>query len=267
MRPGAHASFGNRYPPQPNPVRVPEQRAHRMNPPHDHQRRIVAAASRIDVSDVSSRLLFPTPQQGPWLPFRRYAETIATSRKKPGPHSHNRELVAVYVLEGNVDHEDGRRERTSLASGDVLTLTAGQETEHQLMIGKGRTASWVSLVLALPSTTAATWNVARLRPVRPPPAADGTIQTDLVGGTTGIRAETGLNWTEIEFVQEGTSFVHVGNERRAVAYVLRGPGSIENQSTDTGVGMMMEGVAGVALTGEPGFRVLLASVPCPGDVH
>lgn len=239
-----------------------------MSPTHDHQRRIVVVSSRIDISDVSARLLFPTQEQGPWLPFRRYAETIATSRKKPGPHSHAHELVAVFVLEGNVEHEDSKKQRLSLATGDVVTLAAIQESEHQLMIGKGRTARWVSLVLALPeSLNAPSPRVEHLRPTRPAPAADGTVQTELIGGKTGLREGTGLRWTDIEFVDAGTTFAHVGSDRRAVAYVVGGPGSIENRSTDTGEGMLLEGVAGVALTGSPGFRVLLASVPCLETVH
>src|SRR5439155_15570348 len=40
------------------------------------------AQGQIDASDVTTRLLFPTSQQGLWSPFERFAETIATARKK-----------------------------------------------------------------------------------------------------------------------------------------------------------------------------------------
>jgi len=79
---------------------------------------------QIDASDVTTRLLFPTSQQSPWSPFERFAETIATARKKEGLHSHNAEEVVVYVLEGYVDHESDGGQPATLTQGSVLVLTA-----------------------------------------------------------------------------------------------------------------------------------------------
>src|SRR6266567_2186287 len=113
------------------------------------------AQGQIDASDVTTRLLFPTSQQGPWLPFERFAETIATARKKEGLHSHQTEEVFVYVLEGYVDHESDGGQHATLTEGSVLVLTAHEPIRHELVMQKGRSARWLSIVLRIPWHTEA----------------------------------------------------------------------------------------------------------------
>src|SRR5205823_10643553 len=61
----------------------------------------------IDASDTTAHLLFPTRDEQPFLPFQRFAESMATSRRKGEMHPHHGEEVIQYVLEGYIDHEDG----------------------------------------------------------------------------------------------------------------------------------------------------------------
>jgi len=227
-------------------------------------RGLTIASSQIDASDVTARLLLPTAAQGPWMPFERVAETVATSRKKAGLHLHQAEEVVAYVLEGYVDHEDDAGHSDALTPGSVIVLTAHHPVQHELRMEKGRTARWLSIVLRLP------WHT------DPPPtsllvrnaadaveAADGTIQRPVVGANARADSPTGLELLDIEFPKEGTGFFRIGRDRRAVAYVLGGSGTIDNERVAAGQGALLENASGVQIHGKPGYRVALASVPRP----
>jgi quercetin 2,3-dioxygenase len=225
-------------------------------------RRIHVAAGQIDLSDVSARVLFPTLQQGPWLPFERFAETIATARKKVGLHDHKEEEVVVYVLEGSVDHEDGQGLHTALGKNSILLLTAKGELHHELGMQKGRVARWISIVLRLNPGAAPLPTSTQVGVVpKTAPAADGTTTRRLVGPGSLVTSPTGLELDDVEFSQSGTCFCRVGRDRQCVTYVLKGTGKIDDQRVEQGVGALLENVSGVSFTGTPGFRVLLATAP------
>jgi len=223
-------------------------------------------AGQIDASDVTARLLFPTAQQGPWLPFERLAETIATSRKKGGPHSHQAEEVIVYVLEGFVDHEYDGGHRESLSQGSVLVLTAHDEIRHELVMGKGRTARWLSMVLRIPWHTEAPPTSVQIKATGDAiEAADGTVLRPIVGSRARADAFTQVECTDIEFAKGGTAFFQLGKTRRAVVYVLSGSGTIGNEHIEPGHGGLVENSSGISIHGSPGFRVALATVPRPQE--
>src|SRR2546423_15320579 len=87
---------------------------------------VMIRSSHEDLSDPTSHLLMPTAEQGPFPPYDRFAETVATSRMQLGLHSHLAEEVVTYVLDGSVHHEDGGGPHTVLSPGSVLVITAHQ---------------------------------------------------------------------------------------------------------------------------------------------
>src|SRR5438445_13884848 len=89
---------------------------------------VVIRSRHEDLSDPTAHLLMPTVEQGPFLPFERFAQTLATRRTQLGLHPHRVEEVVTYVLDGYVHHEDGSGTHTVLAPGPVLGVTAATET-------------------------------------------------------------------------------------------------------------------------------------------
>jgi len=229
-------------------------------------RSLTIAHGEIDASDKTTSLLFPSREQGPWLPFERFAETMTTSRTKLGRHAHQAQEVVIYLVEGEVDHMDGSCRRDGLTPGSVAVLTAHEEISHDLEMLKGKRARWLSVVIRLP------WHT------EPPPTAiqiktagdategsDGTIQKPVVGPLARADAASGLECTDIEFARKATGFFRIGRDRRAVAYVLNGSGMIDDVPIKSGLGALLENMSAVAIGGSPGYRILLASVPVPAE--
>src|SRR5437762_12029058 len=115
-------------------------------------------------SDITARILFPTREKEPFLPFERFAESVATSRKKGDLHAHLGQEVVTYVLEGTVDHEYGAGVHDTLTPGAILALTASEEVRHALTMEKGHTARWLSIVAGLPAPAASAPPSLTIRP-------------------------------------------------------------------------------------------------------
>src|SRR5207253_9146887 len=113
-------------------------------------RALPIAHREVDAADPPAHLPFPTRDEQPFLPFQRFAESMATSRRKGEMHPHHGEEVIQYVREGYIDHEDGSGTHTSLTEGSLLVLTARNEVQHALRMERGRTARWLSIVVRLP---------------------------------------------------------------------------------------------------------------------
>src|SRR5207247_9681543 len=129
---------------------------------------------------------------------------------------------------------------------------------------RGRTARWLSIVVRLPVTTEApSTSLQILTASRPPAGSDGTVRTSLVGSNGPARTSSGLELIDIGFAKEATAFLRVGRDRRGIAYVLSGIGSVENHGLEPGHGVLLENMSGLSLHGEAGYRVALASVPRP----
>jgi redox-sensitive bicupin YhaK (pirin superfamily) len=179
-------------------------------------------------------------------------------------HPHQGEEVIQYVLEGYIDHEDGSGNHTSLTEGSLLVLTARDEVRHALRMERGRTARWLSIVVRLRVTTETpTTSLQIISAKRPPVGSDGTIRTPLVGSNGPARTSSGLELTDIAFAKEATAFLRMGRDRRGIAYVLSGIGSVEDHGLEPGHGVLLENMSGLSLHGEAGYRVALASVPRP----
>ncbi len=173
-------------------------------PPASEPRELTIVHGEIDASDTTAHLLFPTRDEQPFLPFQRFAESMATSRRKGEMHPHQGEEVVQYVLEGYIDHEDGSGNHTSLTEGSLLVLTARDEVRHALRMERGRTARWLSLVVRLPLTTEVPQTSLQIMTARRPSVgSDGTVRTPLVGSNGPARTSSGLELTDIGFAKEG----------------------------------------------------------------
>ena len=224
------------------------------------------ASSLIDASDVTARLLLPTSAQGPWQPFERFAETVATSRKKAGLHPHQAQEVVTYVLEGYVDHTDDAGHQDALTAGSVIVLTAHEPVQHELRMQKGRTARWLSIVMRLAWHTEPLPTSLLVRTASGPiEAPDGTIRRPVVGASAHADSPNGFELLDIEFSREGTGFFRIGRDRRAIAYVLHGSGTIDNERALAGQAALVEDASGVQIQGSSGYRVALASIRRPSE--
>jgi redox-sensitive bicupin YhaK (pirin superfamily) len=232
----------------------------------DSTRNLKIVTGEIDASDRTTSLLFPNRDQGPWLPFERFAETITTSRTKMERHPHRGEEVLIYVLDGEIEHVDGAGHRDTLSPGSLALLTAHEEIAHELATVKGKRARWLSIVIRLPWHTEPPPTEVQIKGAGDAvPAADGTIQTPVVGPLARADSFSGLQLMDLEFAKDGTAFFRIGRDHRAVAYVLAGSGKLEGSLVEPGAGVLMENLAGFAIGGSPGFRVALASVPVPRE--
>jgi len=226
---------------------------------------VMIRSSHEDLSDPTSHLLMPTSEQGPFPPFDRFAETVATRRMQLGLHSHLAEEVVTYVLDGSVHHEDGGGTHTVLSPGSVLVITAHQEIRHELTLQptqEGRSARWLSIVLRLPWHTEAPPTSIQIKDAGDATESlDGTIQRPVVGALARADTFMRLECTDLEFTREADVSFPIDRHRRGVAYVLRGSGMIEKKPVEMGHGALFENVAKLSLYGSPGFRVFLATVP------
>src|SRR5436309_5441505 len=159
-----------------------------------------------------------------------------------------------YVVEGYIDHEDGSGTHTSLTEGSLLVLTARNEVQHALRMERGRTARWLSIVVRLPVTTEApSTSLQILTASRLPVGSDGTVRTSLVGSEGAARISSGLDVIDIGFAKEATAFLRVGRDRRGIAYVPSGSGSVEKHGREPGPGALLENMPALSLHGEAGY--------------
>ena len=226
-------------------------------------RELRVVASRIDLGDVSARVLFPTPEQGPWTPFARFADTTLARHDDPGAHPHRDEEVLTYVIEGNVREEEEGGRRASLEPDSIVLLAAvGNEVSHKLLLGDGDRARWLSIVLSLRAAAGATprtWQRAKVAP--PVQTPDGMVERRIVSAEGPLHSAVGLECHEIELPSDRSCVCPIGSGRRGVAYPVAGAGDVDGRPVSEGVGALVEGVSSVVLRGCKGSRFLLATAP------
>jgi redox-sensitive bicupin YhaK (pirin superfamily) len=227
--------------------------------------RVVIRSSHEDLSEPTSHLLIPTAEQGPFPPFDRFAETVARARLRLGFHPHLAEEVVTYVLDGAVHHEDGSGRHTVLNAGSVFVVTAHQEIRHELTmqpLQDGRSARSLSIVLRLPWHTEAPPTSLQIKDAADAvESTDGTVQRSVVGPLARADSAMGLECVDLEFSRATETSFQIGRHRRGIAYVLEGSGTVDKGRVEPGQGALFENVARLTLSGSPGFRVFLASVP------
>ncbi|MCI4357461.1 MAG: pirin family protein [Thermoplasmata archaeon] len=226
-------------------------------------RELRVVSSQMDLDDVSGRTLFPSPNQGPWMPFVRVAETTISRQVGVSEgHDHRAEEVLNYVIEGRVEHEDDEGVTSLLEAGMVSLLTARLVGHHNLTAKTPPRARWLSVTVQCPPTAGGPPHlVQRARGPVPTRAGEGCTERHLVGRGGAVASGSGLDCVEFEFGAAGQCVCRVGRERRAVAYVFEGTAWISDQLVDAGAGALLEGVAEVSLRAKAGTRVLLASAP------
>jgi redox-sensitive bicupin YhaK (pirin superfamily) len=222
--------------------------------------KIRVVSGEVEAKAVTSRTVLPSAGQGPWPPFERVGEIVATAGRKLPAHAHEHQEVVTYVIEGFATHVLGAAAPEPLRPRSVVVLAAPGKITHALSPAEGSTIRWASVVVALPPASAGAPTEQRAQLGDPAPQPDGTVVRRLVGAG-GLRSQVALECDEIEFVASGTSFRRIGHDRRAVLYAFRGRGRVDAFPVEEGEAALIERVSGIGLHGEPGFRALLASVP------
>jgi redox-sensitive bicupin YhaK (pirin superfamily) len=214
---------------------------------------------------TTSRLLVPTAAAASWPPFSRVVETIATAQRTVPAHAHEGEEVLTWVVEGFASYQFQAEPATPVSANSVRLLCAPTKVTHRVSPSQGGTVRWLSLVVGLPVGGADGPALFAASPGPSETQGDGTVMRALAGPGSEIPTRSGLRAREIRFVAVGTTFQAIGHGRSAVAYVLSGRGSIDDQPVDVGEGMLLGDVAGVAIHGQPGLQLILASAPRPGS--
>jgi redox-sensitive bicupin YhaK (pirin superfamily) len=225
-------------------------------------RELRVVASRIELADVSGRVLFPSPVQGPWLPFLRFADTTGGGDDPEG-HTHLDEEVMNYVLEGRVDYEDDAGHRSELEPGALELLTAREETRHKLVaIRSAPRTRWLSVVVHLPPEAGGPSHRFQVA-ARPAPLdmGEAAVVRFLVGPDAPLQSGAGLECNEIEFRRDGQCVSPVGSDRRAVGYAIEGSATVGRQALEEGVGALIENSTNISIRAKSGSRLLLASAP------
>jgi redox-sensitive bicupin YhaK (pirin superfamily) len=224
---------------------------------------IVVIASHTDLEDVSGRVLFPTPRVGPFLPFVRFAETLATGRgDESGGHVHRREEVFNYIVEGRVEYTDDLDRRSVLEPGTVALLSAREEAHHNLTARPDPRARWLSVVAEVPATASGpAHRVQFAMPTPSVPPGGEVVERQLVGRRASVRSVAGLKCVAIEFVRDGRCVCPLGSGRRAVAYTYEGAATLDGGVVPAGSGALIDDRSELSVEARAGARVLLASVP------
>jgi redox-sensitive bicupin YhaK (pirin superfamily) len=217
----------------------------------------------MDTEDLSGRVLFPTPAQGPWLPFLRLAETSTT---RPGGeserHTHRREEVLNYMVEGEAQYVDDAGERTVIGPGAVALLTAREEGAHDLVPKAPPRARWVSVVVRCPSTVGGPPSVVQIaRGGIPTRFGEGTVERQLAGRGGAVASSVGLDCRVVEFRADGACRCPVGRGRRGFAYLLEGSGHVDGSPVAHGSGALLNDIDEVEIVATVGTQVFLGSAP------
>lgn len=215
----------------------------------------------ISAKDVTARAVVPSANVPRWPPFERVAESVAAPRRSFPSHRHEGVEVLTYVVEGWGQYGYGTGPPTSMPMGAMRLLTAPTAESHSINPEKGKTVRWFASVARLSDPKVA---VARLQSAQPESSGllpDGTVVRRLVGPGSSVVSAMGLECEVIEFQDAGDTFRKVGHDRAAVIYALSGHGSVDTESLEMGEAALVESAAGVAIHGQPGLRVVLASAP------
>jgi len=222
---------------------------------------IRVVTGEIEAKDATTRVALPIGTLPRWPPFERVAETIATPRRPFPPHGHVGVEVLTYVIEGSGSYSYLAEAPREVAAGSVLLLTAPVSQTHALNPAKGRTVRWFAAVLKLPAGVPPTNRLQSARTESKRGASEGTVVRRLVGAGSSIASAAGLEAKTIEFESGATSFQKVGHDRVVACYALSGQGRVDNETLEGGEAAFVQDAAGVALEGQPGFRVVFLSAP------
>ncbi|HEV2165976.1 MAG TPA: hypothetical protein VGS23_03195 [Thermoplasmata archaeon] len=230
------------------------------------RRLLTPKVSTIDLDGMAGRVLFPSLEQGPWLPVERFAESRAVGEPaSPDPHPHRQEEVVNYVLSGRMRRTGPGIPEARLEAGSVSRLTARGTLTHDVQPSPGSAARWISIMTRLPPET----------PPGPPPFEEtgtaraveldeGVRRANLVGAQSPLPSLAGLELADLTIPRGSTYRAQVGAYRRTVVYVVDGSGVVETRPMAAGAGLLAENLDELRFRADSDYRVLLATVPTPG---
>jgi quercetin 2,3-dioxygenase len=228
------------------------------------RRELHVVSSRIELGDITGRVLFPTPVQGPWLPFLRFADTTTKGGGDDAEgHTHLEEEVLNYIVTGRVEYEDEQGQTSTLDPGTVELLTARDATHHKLKgFSSTEETRWLSVVVRKPRAEEGPSRRIQLVGGSPPARHVGiTLERPLVGVGGSVTSTVGLECADIEFREDGRCTCPIGPGRRAVAYVFEGSGVVNEQVLALGAGALLDNVTNLSIQAASGTRLLVSSVP------
>jgi redox-sensitive bicupin YhaK (pirin superfamily) len=211
--------------------------------------------------NVTTRLVLPTAGQPIWPPFRRISEGIASRGRHLPTHTHEREEVLTYVLEGFTAYEGPGGPAATLPEGSAWLLTAVERSAHRVSPAEGASSRWFNLVVGLPKGYRGPDGLQSLGADRPAIEVDNVRVRRLVGPKGPIVPGSGLEFEAMAFAEASTTFRKVGPDRRAFLYAWSGRGSLDREPVEAGETAFIDGVPGVSIYGNSGFRALFASAP------
>jgi len=217
----------------------------------------------IAARDATTRTILPTTVQAKWPPFERVAETIATPRRRFPAHHHAEVEVLTYIIEGNGSYEYEKEPGRPVDEGSVQLLAAPSTASHVINPGKGQTVRWFAVVATLPKGSTVSPRVQFGHAPDSGALPDSTIVHSLVGPGTPVQSSLGLECSVIGFVAPGTAFRRIGRANLGVCYALSGQGEVDNAPLEGGEAALVEDSAGIAIRGEPGFRLVVVQAPRP----
>jgi redox-sensitive bicupin YhaK (pirin superfamily) len=214
---------------------------------------------------ATARVVLPTGRQPVWPPFARVAETIVAVGRRFPAHVHENAEVLTFVVEGLAAYELPPSPPVSMEPGSLELLASSAEVTHAIRPAQGTSVRWFSLVADLPPEASVPTRAQFDRPTPSGPQADGTVVRRLVGPGARVVSATGLEAEEVAFGPGGTSFRRIGRDRRGLVYAFSGRGRVDGEPIEVGEAALVENASGIALQGNPGFRVALATLPRPPD--
>ena len=217
-------------------------------------------AGEVQSATATTRLIIPSAGLLAWEPFERVGETVTNRTRHFPPHAHERQEVLTYVSEGLAAYRVGDGPAETVAPGSALLLSTTSRITHSISPVQGPSVRWFALVLSLVRVLPEMRLQSSHRP-EAPTYEDTALVRHLVGSGADMKSAAGLECREIEFVQNSTSFLRVGHDRKAIAYALNGAGTVGGFGLEAGEGALIEGASGIAIGGTPGLRVIVATAP------
>lgn len=223
---------------------------------------LLARSSRMDLPGLEGRVLFPTPQQGPWLPLERFAETRTTGEPKSDLHSHEKQEVVNYLLDGAATYVDDSGAERSITAGTVIVLSSFESSRHDLVAKSGVVSRHVATVVGLPHAMPPGSPALQIVRAVPRPRQSNRLRwLSLVGGGAPAVSSVGLEMAHLTFLNAGHTDLQVPPGVRAVAYGLDGSPRVEEHPIVPGDGILVEGVSSVRIDGTEGDQVVIVQVP------
>ncbi len=226
---------------------------------------VMARSDATEIDGVQGHVLVPTPDQGAWPPFVRFAESEGAAGLEPAePHPHRAEEVLAYVVDGRLVNVDPSGRSTELKGGSGLLLTASPEARHDVGPATGARARWISVVAHLPEQGRP--EAPSYHPIDAPPArpiGTGVERRDLVGPHGPARSAGGLEVAEYLLAPHSAVEIPLDVDRRSIAYVFEGTGRIQDREVPSHSAALSERVERLMVEGPSGLRLFLASLPIP----